>query len=408
MRVSPKRFDKLTVPSNVVGLVLLMVCVIAGSVFALGKPAKEEKMTVKEEVKDINAVQIEEKKEDMKAVAPAVEPSVTKPVAAPSPAETKPAETSEGKDVAVTVNGKVITEAELDEKLKPIIARAAVRMDPNNIELYKSRVRGQALEGMIMERLLDDEVKKAGITVTDKDINDKVNEILTRQGVTMDGFKQMLQMQGMTFEQFMQQIEKGTRYEKLMELKAGSVDVNDAEALAFYEKNNEDFNTPEQVQASHILIKVAPTATPEEKAAAKEKIEKMLKQVKEGGDFAALAKENSDCPSKAKGGDLGFFERGQMVKEFEDTAFGLKPGEASGVVETQFGYHIIKVTDHKAAGLTPFEKVKGDIVENLQQGRKNEAFKGYVEKLRAEANVVYPPGKEPAVTPGMPGAPMAR
>jgi peptidyl-prolyl cis-trans isomerase C len=360
-----------------------MVCALAGSVFALGKPAKEEKMTAK----DVNAVQVEQAREATKEVAPAVVPSAAKPA------------------VAVTVNGKVITEADLDAKLKPIIERAATRMDPNNIELYKSRVRGQALEGMIMERLLDDEVKKAGITVTDKDVNDKVSEILTQQGVTLDGFKQMLQMQGITFEQFMQQIDKGVRYEKLMDKQVGQIDINDAEALAFYEENKDDFNTPEQVQASHILIKVAPTATPEEKAAAKEKIEKILKQVKEGGDFAALARENSDCPSKAKGGDLGLFEKGQMVKEFEDAAFGLQPGKVSDVVETQFGYHIIKVTDHKAAGLTAFEKVKGDIVKNLQQGKKNGAFREYVQKLRAEANVVYPPGKEPPPPPGMPMAP---
>jgi peptidyl-prolyl cis-trans isomerase C len=375
MRVSPK-------------LVLLVVCALAGSVFALGKPAKEEKMTVKEEAKDVNAAQVEQ---ETKTSEPAVVPSATKPV-----------ETSEGKDTAVTVNGKVITEADLDAKIKPVIAR----MDPNNIETYKSRVRGQALEGMIMENLLDEEVKKAGITVTEKDINDKVNEILTQQGVTMDGFKQMLQMQGMTFEQVMQQIEKNAGYEKLMELKAGEADINDAEALAFYEKNKEDFNTPEQVQASHILIKVEPSATPEAKTAAKEKIEKILKQVKEGGDFAALARENSDCPSKAKGGDLGLFERGQMVKEFEQAAFALQPGQVSDVVETQFGYHIIKVTDHKAAGMTSFEKAKDGIVKNLQQGKKNQLFRQYVQKLREEANVVYPPGKEPPPTPGMPGAPM--
>jgi peptidyl-prolyl cis-trans isomerase C len=387
MRVNPK-------------FVLLMVCVLAGSVFYQGcqteaeMPAKEEVTAVKEEVKDV-AVQAEEKK----AAAPAVEPSPVAPEKSAvevKPAETKPAVTSEDKDVAVTVNGKVITEAEVDARLKPALDRAAMRMDPNKIALYAKNIRGQALEGMIMERLLDEEVEKAGITVTGKDVDDKVNEILTQQGMTMDGFKQMLQTQGLTFEQFMQQIEKGVRYEKLMDKQVGQIDINDAEALAFYEENKEDFNTPEQVQASHILIKVSPSATPEEKAAAKEKAEKLLKEVKEGGDFATLAKENSDCPSKAKGGDLGLFGKGQMVKEFEEAAFGLQPGQVSGVVETQFGYHIIKVTDRKEAGMTAFEKVKADIVKNLKQGKKNQQFRQYVQKLRAEANVVYPPGKEPA------------
>lgn len=361
MRVSPKWFDKLTI--------LLMVCALAGAVFYQGcqneaeMPAKEEKMTVKEKVKEVNAVQVEQAKEATKEAAPAVAPSETKPAAVAKPTEAKPAETSEGKDVAVTVNGKVITEAELDARLKPVLDRAAMRMDPNKIALYAKNIRGQALEGMIMERLLDEQVGKAGITATEKDVNDKVSEILTQQGLTMDGFKQMLQMQGLTFEQFMQQIEKGVKYEKLMDKQVGRVDINDAEALAFYEENKVDFNTPEQVQASHILIKVASSATPEEKAAAKEKAEKLLKEIKEGADFATLARENSDCPSKAKGGDLGLFRRGQMVKEFEDVAFGLQPGQVSDVVETQFGYHIIKVTGRKEAGMTAFEKVKADIVK---------------------------------------------
>ena len=395
MRVSPK-------------LVLLVVCVLAGTVFYQGCQ-NEAEMAVKEEVKDVNADQsaigetsplggVEEKKEeDVTAAAPAVEPIAT-----------KPAETIEDKDAAVTVNGKVITEADLDARLKPIIERASMRMDPNSIEMNKGRIRNQTLEGMIMENLLDEQVVKAGITITDKDVNDKIGEILAKQGMTMDGFRQTLQMQGLSETQFRQQMEKGLGYEKLMELKAGAGDINDAEALAFYEKNKEDFNSPEQVHASHILIKVAPTATPEEKAAAKEKLEKILKQVNEGGDFAALARENSDCPSKAKGGDLGFFEKGQMVKEFEQAAFALQPGQVSDVVETQFGYHIIKVTNRKEAGLTPFEKAKDDIIKNLQQGKKNQLFRQYVQNLREEANVVYPAGKEPPVTPGMPGAPATK
>ena len=108
---------------------------------------------------------------------------------------------------------------------------------------------------------------------------------------------------------------------------------------------------PEQVRASHILIStkpIDPNADPNQaKAQAKDKAEELLKKVKDGADFAALAKENSDCPSNAQGGDLGLFPRGQMVKPFEDAAFALKVGEISDLVETQFGYHIIKVTEHQ-------------------------------------------------------------
>jgi peptidyl-prolyl cis-trans isomerase C len=173
------------------------------------------------------------------------------------------------------------------------------------------------------------------------------------------------------------------------------VEINDADALNYYKENEEDYNKPEEVRASHILIKVAQSATEEEKAAAKAKIEKLLKELKGGADFATLARENSDCPSRVKGGDLGFFERGSMVKPFEDAAFGMQPGQMSDVVETQFGYHIIKITERKPAGQTPFEKVKADIIKTLQQVKKGESFRQYINKLRAEAKVVFPPGKEP-------------
>jgi peptidyl-prolyl cis-trans isomerase C len=377
-------------------LILLIVCALAGTVFALGKPAKEKEMTVKEEAieketgeaKEAETPQAEVMQEEEKeAELPAVVPSVE-----------KPAETSETNDVAVTVNGEVITEAEVDARIQPHLARAAMRMDPNSIAMYAKSIRGQALEGMIIERLLDDQVKKAGINITDADIDNKINELLAKQGITTEGFRQLLKMQGLSVEQFREQMRKGLGFEKLMDKLFGEADINDAEVFAYYQEHKEDFNTPEEVRASHILIKVAPSATPEEKAAAREKAESVLKKLREGGDFATLAAEYSDGPTKVKGGDLGFFKRGQMVKEFEDAAFGMQPGQISDVVETQFGYHIIKVTDRKAAGLIPFEDVKADIVKNLQQARKTQMFRQYVQKLRAEANVVYPPGKEPAVT----------
>jgi peptidyl-prolyl cis-trans isomerase C len=365
MRVSPK-------------LVSLIVCILAVSVFAASKSAKDTKMTVK----DANTATKEVKAPAKDEKAAAGEPKAVKIGV-------------EGSDTAVTVNGSSITEQELDARIKPHMDRIAKQMDPNMAGQYKNRIRGQVLEGMIVERLLDEQVKKANITITDGDINDRISEIITQQGMSIDGFKAMLQMQGQDFEQVKQQMKQGLAYEKFMDRQVGAMEVNDAEALAYYEGNKADYNTPEEVKASHILIKVAPSASTEEKAAAKEKAEKLLKQVKEGGDFAALAKDNSDCPSKAKGGDLGFFERGTMVKEFADAAFAMQVGQVSDIVETQFGYHIIKVTDRKPAGLTPFEKAKPDIVKALEQTKKSKLYKQCIDKLKAEAKIVYPPGKEP-------------
>jgi peptidyl-prolyl cis-trans isomerase C len=392
-----------------VRMVLSVVCLLAGMVLYQGcqkgvgttteTPKKSVQAEVKPVVKDANVpakdvkTKVKEAKVEAKAAAPAakdmaVEPNLGKVAA-------------EDNGIAVTVNGIVIKDADVDAKVSVYMERMAAQIPPNMVEQYKTQIRGQALESMIVEQLLTEQIKKAGIDITEKDVNDKLNEIVAAQpgGMTMESFKTMLAAQGQSFDVVKGQIKKTLGYEKLL----GAIEVNDAEAKAFYNENKEDFNTPEQVKASHILIKVAPTATPEEKAAAKAKIDGLLKQVKAGGDFAALAKENSDCPSKAKGGDLGFFDRSSMVKEFADAAFAMKVGQVSNVVETQFGYHIIKVTDRKEGGLTPFDKAKADIVKSFQDKKKSELFKQLIEKVKAGANIEYPPGKEPK--PRMPMMP---
>jgi peptidyl-prolyl cis-trans isomerase C len=347
--------------------------------------AKEAKPAVKAEVKEVKP----EVKPEVKAEVPAA-PEAKVMVAEPNAGKVA----AEDNGIAATVNGIVIKDAEVDAKVSTYMERMAAQIPPNMVEQYRTQIRGQALESMIVEQLLAEQVKKMGISITDKDVNDKLNEIIAAQpgGMTMESFKAMLAAQGQSFDVVKGQIKKTLGYEKLL----GAVEVNDAEAKAFYDENKEDFNKPEQVKASHILIKVAPTATPEEKTAAKAKIDGLLKQVKGGGDFAALAKENSDDPgSKIMGGDLGFFDRNTMVKEFADTAFAMKVGQVSNVVETQYGYHIIKVTDRKEGGLTSFDKAKADIVRSLQDKKKNELFRQLIEKVKAGAKIEYPPGKEP-------------
>jgi peptidyl-prolyl cis-trans isomerase C len=347
--------------------------------------AKEAKPAVKAEVKEV--------KPEAKAEVPETKP------AAPEAKKDMAVEPNLGKvaaednGIAVTVNGIVIKDADVDAKVNAFMESRAAQIPPNMVEQYRTQVRGQALESMIIEQLLAEQIKKEGINITDKDVNDKLNEIIAAQpgGMTMESFKAMLAAQGQSFDVVRGQIKKTLGYEKLL----GTVEVNNAEAKAFYDENKEDFNKPEQVKASHILVKVDATATPEQKAAAKAKIDGLLKQVKAGGDFAALAKENSDCPSKEKGGDLGFFDRSSMVKEFADAAFAMKVGQISNVVETQFGYHIIKVTDRKEGGMTTFENAKADIVRSLQDKKKSEIFKQLIDKVKAGAKIEYPPGKEP-------------
>jgi peptidyl-prolyl cis-trans isomerase C len=378
-------------------LITLMVCAMIGTSYGAAKPAKDATMKVKDA--NVPAKKAEAVKKTEIAPAPkAASASPEKASEQPKPAASETIKSG----VAATVNGGNITEEEIDAKIKPVLDRRARQMDPNMVEQYKKRLRPQVLDAIIVERLLDEQVKKNNVTVTEADVNDKIGEMLKQQGMSQDMFKSLLTAQGQSYDQFEQQMKKAIGYEKLLALQARPIEVNEAEVTAYYEENKDSFKEPEEVNASHILIKVAASATPEEKAAAKEKAEKLLKQVREGGDFAELARENSDCPSKAQGGNLGFFAKGQMVPEFEKAAFGMQPGQVSDVVETQFGYHIIKVIDRKEANVTSFEKARPDIVKGLQQMKQSKAFKQYVEKLKAGATIVYAEGQEPKKEPIMP------
>ncbi|HIJ82117.1 MAG TPA: peptidylprolyl isomerase, partial [Desulfuromonadales bacterium] len=165
------------------------------------------------------------------------------------------------------------------------------------------------------------------------------------------------------------------------------VKVLPADIRAFYDQNPERFSRPESVRASHILIAAAATASADEKKKAREKAEKLLKELKGGADFAALAKANSADGSSQQGGDLGSFGKGQMVAPFEEAVFALKPGEVSNVVETQFGYHIIKLVEKSAAEKVEFKDVSAKIEEFLKAQKLNETVGEFLTNAKKTAKI---------------------
>jgi len=303
-----------------------------------------------------------------------------------------PAKAVDGNSVAATVNGYNITEGDVAAKIKPQMDKMSQQLPAQMVQEYGKQLRQRALDTMVIERLLDDQVKTSNVAITDEDVNDYLGKLASKQGMSMGELKSLVEASGQDFTAMKQQTKKGLGYQKLMESQwAGKINITEADAKKFYDENPEKFKTAEQIRASHILIKPDPNGDPNQaKAAAKSKAEELLKKVKEGADFAELAKTNSGCPSAAKGGDLGLFGRGRMVKPFEDTAFAMKPGQTSDVVETQFGYHIIKVTEHHDANTVPYEQAKEDIMKTLTQQKQGEYAREYIDSLKIKANIVYP------------------
>jgi peptidyl-prolyl cis-trans isomerase C len=328
----------------------------------------------------------------------------------------KPSTTSadSGVNIAVTINGIKILESEIDRIVKPqleMIAKQSAQLPPTFAEQYAKQLREQAIEQTIRRHLLDEKVKEANIVITDEEVMSTIEEIASsqREPLSLEEFKKKMAEYGQSFDQVKEEIREGLARNRFMQAQwAGKINISEEDARKYYQENPKQFETPEQVRASHILIKpvltdpnVDPNADPNEakakaKAKARAKAEDLLKQLKNGADFAELAKANSNCPSAPRGGDLGFFPRGETTPDFEKTAFEMEIGQISDIVETEYGYHIIKVTDHKDASTTSFEQAKDDIIKQLTQKKQSEFAEEYLGSLKAGAKIVYPAGKEPS------------
>ncbi|WP_276330851.1 peptidylprolyl isomerase [Orenia marismortui] len=162
-----------------------------------------------------------------------------------------------------------------------------------------------------------------------------------------------------------------------------SVAVTEKEIKDYYEENRSKFKQPAEVKAKHILIKTDDKSEKEAKA----KAQKILKELKQGADFAKLAKKYSEGPSAKNGGELGYFGKGRMVAEFEEAAFNLEIGEVSEPVKTQFGYHIIKVEDKKESQLLSLSEAKEDIKNGLTQQKQQNKWNSFVKDLKENAEI---------------------
>jgi len=319
-----------------------------------------------------------------------------------------------GPDIAVTINGVDILESEIEKHVKSrleMIAKQSAQMPPSFAEQYAKQLREQFIEQTIRRNLLDEKVKQANIVITDEQVMSTIQEIAAAQKepLSVEEFKKKLEEYGQSFDNVKEDVRNGLARNQFMEAHwAGKIDVTEEDARKYYDENLKQFEQPEQVRVSHILIKpvltdpnVDPNVDPYEdkakaRAKAREKAEDLLKQIKDGADFAELAKTHSNCLSAQSGGDLGFFPRGEMVPAFENVAFELEIGQISEIVEAEYGYHIIKATNHKNASTTSLEQAKDDIIKQLTQTKQSEIAEEYIESLKAGAKIVYPAGKEPS------------
>jgi peptidyl-prolyl cis-trans isomerase C len=301
--------------------------------------------------------------------------------AQPEPAKPVPAQLPE---VLASVNGEPITKSDFEQAIKEAEQRAGTPVPPDQ----RDRIYREILDQMIGFKLLTQESKARKVAVADADVEARIAG-LKQQFPTEDAFKQALAQQNVTVERIKSDARQQMAISKLVEEEiAPKITAKPEDVQAFYDQNPKSFQESERVRASHILINAPKTADAATKAQARAKADAILKDVRAGKDFATLAKQNSQDPgSAANGGDLGFFQQGQMVGPFNDTAFSLKPGTVSDVVETDFGYHIIKVVEKLPGRTVPLDEVRPKIQQFLESQNRDKQTGAFVSGLRAKGKV---------------------
>jgi peptidyl-prolyl cis-trans isomerase C len=293
----------------------------------------------------------------------------------------------------VTFEGGAVTQGELDEFAKQSGLDSSVSKDDPQ---YKAAIQ------QIMPQLVSIEIAKAyakehDITVSDKEVDQEIAKIKEQVGdqarssgqdlSNQEAYEQALKQNNVTEEELRDDIRENLPVQKVQEKVAGSAEPSDKEIQNFYEKNKEaQFTTPEQRCVKHILFNKDQ----------KQKAEDVKKQLEDGGDFAKLAKKYSQDPGSAtNGGDLGCLGKGETVPSFEKAAFGAKQGEIVGPVKTQFGYHILKVTDVKPEQTRSLQEVESQIRSQLATEKQSEVFSKWVEEQKKKRDVKYLKGYEP-------------
>lgn len=245
----------------------------------------------------------------------------------------------------------------------------------------------RVLEKLIEEKLIDQEAKKSGIKVTSKEIEGAIEELRRQNAVDQENFEKLLAAEGLTLEAFKKEIGKRILRTKLIqgevkvESKAGEKELRD-----FYQKNMDWYRVHESYRTSHILFLVPKEATRDQIREIRKKCQKVLEKIRGGEDFGEMAfLYSEDTVSRKDRGDLGYFKRGELLPALEREAVQLRVGGVSGVIRTEFGFHLIKLLDRKGGEPPPFEEIKEKVQADYYGKEMEKAFQQFLSKLKEKS-----------------------
>lgn len=291
--------------------------------------------------------------------------------------------------IAAVVNKSVVLRSEVESVLDQMMQAEPV---PPGGDVAKARAarRSEILETLITEKLLEEEVRKLRVDVTDAEVDRVVKGTMAEHGLDEEKLKLALQRQGLTLDEYKDGLKKQLTKMKIIQLKVKSrVQVSDQDVKSNYAQRKTLDAGEFRVRARHILFLVPPGESGRaQEQRAQEAMARLRGGERLGERFAALAKELSEDPgSKERGGDLGEFGRGEMVPEFERAAYTAEPGRVVGPVRTAFGWHLILVDERVALKAKPEEEALADIRKRLFEDEMETQFRQYLEELKRDAHI---------------------
>jgi parvulin-like peptidyl-prolyl isomerase len=291
--------------------------------------------------------------------------------------------------VVAVVNGATLTEAELNQEINVIMPMNQAFHGKTSEEKME-KIKADAMKNLVDAELRAQDAEAKGIKIPSSEYDAEYNKMIAKFKTKKD-LEVAFKNAGFTDKSFKRLIERKLLADKIRLAEVdGAVTISPEKVKNYYTANVAKYSKPEEFRASQILIKVEPSLTAEEKKALKAKAENILKRIKANENFDDVASNESDDASRIKGGDLGYFHAGQTVAEFEEALLKLKVGETSGVFETMYGFHIIRLTEKRAPRLIPFDEIQDKIKKDLVDAEKKQLLENWMGRLYKNAKISYP------------------
>ncbi|HEX3351242.1 MAG: peptidylprolyl isomerase [Terriglobales bacterium] len=301
-------------------------------------------------------------------------------------------------EIIARINNQIVTRTEY-LRSKDQLKQEAQQQDPANADKIVAERDKDVLRDLIDQQLLLDKGKDLGITA-DTEVIKRLDEMRKDMKLeSMEDLEKAAQGQGISFEDFKQNLKNQIITQQVISKEVGSrMSISKEELQQFYDAHKSQMEQPEQIRLSELLVstekkgKDASMSEEQQLAAAQAKADDLLAQIRKGTSFEDLAKKNSDGPTAAQGGDLGYFKRGTLAKELEDKTFAMKPGDVSDVIRTKQGFVILKVAEHQMAGVPPLSEIEPKVQDAIYMQKLQPALRAYLQKLREDAYIDIKPG----------------